>query len=155
MFRGLFIGIDRYASDAISWLSCAERDASALHSFFADTFGDGGELLTSEQATRAAILGQLDELKGCSEDDFAVIAFSGHGSELHQLVTYDADITNLTGTTIPLSAIGARTRWSSRHSSRFRLRQSESNLTARARGLRALAKFGAIWYSRARVKQHT
>jgi len=27
-FRGLFIGIDRYASDAISWLSCAERDAS-------------------------------------------------------------------------------------------------------------------------------
>jgi hypothetical protein len=30
MFRGLFIGIDRYASDAISWLSCAVRDASAL-----------------------------------------------------------------------------------------------------------------------------
>jgi helicase len=69
MFRGLFIGIDRYTSDAISWLSCAERDASALHSLFADTFGDGGELLTSQEATRAAILGRLDELKGCSEDD--------------------------------------------------------------------------------------
>ena len=105
MFRGLFIGIDRYASDAISWLSCAERDASALHSLFADTFGDGGELLTSEEATRAAILGRLDELKGCSEDDFAVIAFSGHGSELHQLVTHDADVTNLAGTTIPLSEL--------------------------------------------------
>jgi hypothetical protein len=57
--------------------------------------GDGGELLASERATRAAILGHLDDLKGCSEDDFAVIAFSGHGSELHQLMTYDADITSL------------------------------------------------------------
>jgi hypothetical protein len=38
MFRGLFIGIDRYASDAISWLSCAERDASALHSPIVATF---------------------------------------------------------------------------------------------------------------------
>jgi hypothetical protein len=37
MFRGLFIGIDHYASDGISWLSCAERDASALHSQFGDT----------------------------------------------------------------------------------------------------------------------
>lgn len=105
MFRGLFIGIDRYASDAISWLSCAERDASALHSPFADMFGDGREVLTSGEATRAAILGRLDELKGCTEDDFAVIGFSGHGSELHQLVTDDADITNLAGTTIPLSEL--------------------------------------------------
>ncbi|SRR6266496_859886 len=86
-FQGLFIGIDRYASDPIGWLSCAERDATALHSLFADTFGDGGALLTSDQATRAAILGELETLKGCSEDDFVVITFSGHGSELHQLVT--------------------------------------------------------------------
>jgi helicase len=104
-FRGLFVGIDRYASSAISWLSCAERDATALHALFADTFGDGGELLTSEQATRAAILAQLEALKGCSENDFVVIAFSGHGSELHQLVTYDAEITNLAGTTIPLAEL--------------------------------------------------
>jgi hypothetical protein len=39
------------------------------HSLFADRFGDGGELLTSEQATRTAILGQLEALTGCSEDD--------------------------------------------------------------------------------------
>ncbi len=104
-FQGLFIGIDRYASDAIGWLSCAELDATALHSLFADTFGDGGELLTSDQATRAAILGELETLKSCSEDDFVVITFSGHGSELHQLVTYDTEITNLAGTTIPLSEL--------------------------------------------------
>jgi hypothetical protein len=30
-FKGLFIGIDRYASTEINWLSCAARDAIALH----------------------------------------------------------------------------------------------------------------------------
>lgn len=110
-FCGLFIGVDRYASDAISWLSWAERDASALHSLFADTFGDGGELLTSEQATRAAILDELEELKGCSEDDLVVIAFSGHGSELHQLVTYDTELTNLSGVRArPILSRGRRRR---------------------------------------------
>ena len=80
-----------------------------------DTFGDGGERLTSEEATRAGILGRLDELKGCSEDDFAVIAFSGHGSELHQLVTHDADVTNLAGTTIPLSELARPARQGKTH----------------------------------------
>jgi helicase len=28
-FKGLFIGIDRYASTEINWLSCASRDARA------------------------------------------------------------------------------------------------------------------------------
>ena len=30
-FKGLFIGIDRYDSPEINWLSCANRDAKALH----------------------------------------------------------------------------------------------------------------------------
>jgi len=30
-FKGLFIGIDRYASPGIGWLSCARRDAEGLH----------------------------------------------------------------------------------------------------------------------------
>jgi hypothetical protein len=38
-FRGLFIGIDRYASTDVNWLSCARRDATALHALFMDTFG--------------------------------------------------------------------------------------------------------------------
>ena len=38
---GLFIGIDRYASTKVNWLSCAKRDAVALHALFTDTLGCG------------------------------------------------------------------------------------------------------------------
>ncbi len=30
-FQGVFVGIDRYQSDGINWLSSAARDATALH----------------------------------------------------------------------------------------------------------------------------
>jgi hypothetical protein len=59
-FKGLFIGIDRYASRGINWLSCARRDSRALHGLFADSMGGETALLTDEQATVAAI---QDELK--------------------------------------------------------------------------------------------
>ena len=54
-FKGLFIGIDRYASPAVNWLSCASRDAKALHALFTDTLGGETTLLTDEQATVSAI----------------------------------------------------------------------------------------------------
>ena len=38
-FKGLFMGIDRYAASEINWLSCASRDATALHGLFTDTLG--------------------------------------------------------------------------------------------------------------------
>ena len=38
-FKGLFIGIDRYASPGVNWLSCARRDAAALHGLFANSIG--------------------------------------------------------------------------------------------------------------------
>jgi helicase len=104
-YRGLFVGIDRYASPSISWLSCAERDATALQALFADTFGDGGELLIGGEATRTAIVARLEELTSCSEDDFVVIAFSGHGSETHELVTYDASVLDLKATALPLDEL--------------------------------------------------
>lgn len=104
-FHGLFVGIDRYASPAISWLSCAERDATALQTIFSDTFGDGGDLLVGAAATRAAIVGRLEALAECSEDDFVVIAFSGHGSETHELVTYDSQVADLKGTALPLDEL--------------------------------------------------
>ena len=50
-FKGLFIGIDQYASDDINELSCARRDATALHALFMDTFGGTGELLTDAATT--------------------------------------------------------------------------------------------------------
>src|SRR6266536_3534877 len=50
-----------------------------------------------------------------SADDVVVVAFSGHGSDTHQLVTHDADPYNLPSTSLPLdeftdlvSAIPAR-----------------------------------------------
>lgn len=60
-FHGLFIGIDRCASPLISWLTCAKRDAEALHALFADTLGEtAAVLLTDENATRAAIGEQFE-----------------------------------------------------------------------------------------------
>jgi hypothetical protein len=53
--HGLFIGTDRFDSSRIDWLTCAKRDAVALHALFSDTFGAGGLLLADEKATRPAI----------------------------------------------------------------------------------------------------
>src|SRR5215469_15433687 len=39
-------------------------------------------------------------------DDVVVIAFSGHGTETHELVAYDTEPFNLEGTTIPLTTLG-------------------------------------------------
>jgi replicative superfamily II helicase len=104
-FHGLFIGIDRHASQGINWLSCAKRDAIALHALFADTLGGETVLLTDHEATRAAIETHFTRLSECSADDMVVITFSGHGSESHELVTYDADPADLSRTAIPLDQL--------------------------------------------------
>jgi replicative superfamily II helicase len=111
MFRGLFVGIDRYASPMVDELSCARRDAVALHALFADTLGDGARLLTDEQATYAAIEENFEALASCDEDDVVVVAFSGHGSETHELITHDADVNDLAGSCVPLDTL---TEWFSR-----------------------------------------
>jgi replicative superfamily II helicase len=110
-FRGLFIGVDRYASPHINWLSCARRDAIALETLFADTLGGTTTLLADEDATRARIETAFQELENCDPNDTVVISFSGHGSESHELITYDADVRNLPATAIPLDEL---TRWFSR-----------------------------------------
>jgi helicase len=38
-FHGVFIGVDRYQSDQIGWLTCAKQDAVALQALYADTIG--------------------------------------------------------------------------------------------------------------------
>ncbi|MFA5780335.1 MAG: DEAD/DEAH box helicase [Elusimicrobiota bacterium] len=105
ILNGLFIGIDRYASPAINWLSCARRDAVALHSLFADNLGGNTKLLTDKDATRAAIETEFNRLTKCKEDDLVVVSFSGHGTETHEIVTYDADRSNLLNTCIPLNQL--------------------------------------------------
>lgn len=103
---GIFIGVDRYASPAINWLSCARRDATALHSLFADNFpSENLKLLTDSKAIRAVIEEELENLSKCDENDIVFIAFSGHGTETHELVPYDTDISNLASTTISLDQL--------------------------------------------------
>jgi helicase len=104
-FRGLFIGVDRYASTRIKWLSCARRDATALHALFLDNLGGAAELLADEAATRQAIADRFAALANCAADDVVVIAFSGHGSSTHELITYDADPARLAETAIPLDLL--------------------------------------------------
>jgi helicase len=103
--RGFFVGIDRYAAAEICELRYAERDATALHALFSDTLGAGAELLVGAAATRAAIEEQFARLRDVGPDDFVVIGFSGHGSETHELVTYDAHVADLASTSIPLDAL--------------------------------------------------
>src|SRR5687767_10720320 len=104
-FLGLFVGIDRYASPAVSWLTCARRDATALHALAADTFGVSGTMLTDGQATRSAIEREFAALAACDRDDVVFISFSGHGTTTHELVTYDADVVDLPNTCVPLSVL--------------------------------------------------
>jgi helicase len=104
-FRGLFIGIDRYASSDIDELNCARRDAVALEALFSDTLGGTTVLLTDGDATRGRIEAEFATLAAYAADDTVVIAFSGHGSETHELVTHDAELVDLARTAIPLDLV--------------------------------------------------
>jgi helicase len=105
-FKGLFIGIDRYESPGVNWLNCAVRDAVALHALFEDNFGGRAVLLKDENATRAAMLSELDGLSYCEPDDVVVICFSGHGTETHELVPYDLSPSDFEGSAISLNELG-------------------------------------------------
>jgi helicase len=103
-FRGLFVGVNRYQSALISHLKSAVRDAQALHALFSDNLGGTAEVVADEDATRARLVAELTRLAADStEDDVLVIGFSGHGSDTHELVTYDADPADLPSTGLPLS----------------------------------------------------
>lgn len=105
-FHGTFIGIDRYQSPDIAFLSSAVRDATALHALFADGFGDEPVLLTDADATKNKIVAELQRLENVSRDeDLVVVTFSGHGSTTHELVPYDADRSRLEETALPLEAV--------------------------------------------------
>lgn len=85
VFKGLFVGIDRYQSPDVNWLSCATRDTRALHAIFSDNLGGVAKLLTDEQATCAAIQQEFKALADSDPDDVVVIGFSGHGRRPTQL----------------------------------------------------------------------
>lgn len=111
-FRGVFVGTDRYASTAWDWLSTATRDAKALYALFSDSFGaNASTLLLDQDATRDRIRAEFDRLAQAEPDDLVVVAFSGHGTPTHELVTYDADPRDMKGTCVPLHEL---TEWFSR-----------------------------------------
>ena len=62
-------------------------------------------LLTNRQATRSAILDSITELSTSDPEDIVVIGFSGHGSDLHHLITNDADPLNLDAAAIRLDEL--------------------------------------------------
>lgn len=103
-FHGLFIGVDRHASPAIDELQCAVRDAEALHALFADTLGAAdARLLVNSAATRAAIESDfIERLHSTGPEDIVVVTYSGHGSDDHRLISYDADPTALDATALSL-----------------------------------------------------
>jgi helicase len=106
MFRGLHIGIDRFADSRIPWLSGAVRDAEALHALFADTLGDDGALLTNQDATADGIRLALASLASTSSnDDVVVITYAGHGSEDHFLIPHDGDVSRIAETCISLDEL--------------------------------------------------
>ncbi|MBB3427937.1 replicative superfamily II helicase [Rhizobium sp. BK312] len=104
-FRGLFVGIDRYQSPDIRDLSCAARDATALEALFADTLGGPTVLLTDQDAILSEIEAELEKLSQCGADDTVVIAFSGHGSETHELIVHDTGFNNIEATSLPLDRL--------------------------------------------------
>ena len=105
-FHGLFIGVNRYASADIAQSGVCGSDASALHALFSDNLGDTCRLITDSDATTARLRAELLELQtASSENDVVVIAFSGHGSDTHEIVTYDADLYDLPSTALPLDEL--------------------------------------------------
>jgi len=105
-FHGLFVGVNRYASADIGNLASAVRDASALHALFSDNLGGNCRLITDAAATTACLRSELHELQtATSENDVVVVAFSGHGSNTHEIVTYDTDLYNLPSTALPLDKL--------------------------------------------------
>jgi len=106
MFRGLHIGIDRYADPRVQWLSGAVRDAEALHALFADTLGEEAVLLTDDGATAATIRAALAALATtAADDDVIVITYAGHGSQDHFLIPHDGDVSRIQETCISLDEL--------------------------------------------------
>ncbi len=104
-FRGLFVGVDRYQSPDIRDLSCAARDATALEALFADTLAGSTVLLTDQNATLSRIEAELETLSQCDPEDTVVMAFSGHGSETHELIVHDTGFNNIEATSLPLNRL--------------------------------------------------
>ena len=107
-----FIGINRHLDPYISDLSCARRDATALWALWQDTLPDTSPvLLVDEDATQARVEELLSQtLDAATEEDTVLLAFSGHGTHSHRIVTHDTDLLNSIDTTISMASLAERFR---------------------------------------------
>ena len=105
-FRGLFIGIDRFESPSIRDLSCATRDATAIHALFEDNLEGKFLLLLDQEAKLEAVKASLEALTTCSINETVLIAFSCHGTQDRQLAVHDTALDDLARTALSLSSLG-------------------------------------------------
>jgi len=107
MLTGTFIGIDKYADGTIRELTGAARDATALWALVSDSLPSANvTLLANSDATTGRIRAALNEaLTQAAPDDTVIVAFSGHGTNSHRLVTHDTSRKDLDGTTIGMDEL--------------------------------------------------
>jgi hypothetical protein len=105
--KGAFVGVNKHRDAAIPELSGARPDATALWALFTDTLsGLSARLLLNERATHTevseAILGTL---ANADREDVVLVTFAGHGSPDGNLVLFDTDPANLSGTALSMAAL--------------------------------------------------
>ncbi|MFJ3192928.1 DEAD/DEAH box helicase [Streptomyces griseoviridis] len=109
-FYGLFVGIDHYESE-FTGLRFAQRDATVLNALFKDNLEGRSTLLLDGEATKEKFVTEMRHLADASTDqDFVVIAFSGHGIPGGALATYDTLQDNLAETSLSLDVLAELTR---------------------------------------------
>ena len=108
--RAVFIGINKHSDHSIPELTGATKDATALWALFKDSVeGIADQRLLDHEATVASIRRALDtSLGNATEDDTVVVFFAGHGTPGHQLVPFDADLSAVDQTTIPMRELADR-----------------------------------------------
>ena len=104
--KAVFVGVNKHRDTGIPELSGARPDATALWALFTDTLpGLSARLMLDERATHAeaseAILGAL---ANADREDVVVVTFAGHGSPDGNLVLFDTDPANLSGTALSMAA---------------------------------------------------
>ena len=107
---GTFVGINRHASPDVNDLTSAARDAYALSALFEDTFpGMKCDRLIDEKATCASIQNSISQtLMEATDEDVAIVCFSGHGTRSHRLVAHDTTKASLDSTTIPMEFLASQ-----------------------------------------------
>ena len=105
--KGVFIGVNKHLDPTISELSGARSDATALWALFTDTISDlAARILVDETATQAAVTQAiLGTLSAAVEDDVIIISFAGHGSADGNVILFDTNSADLTGTALSMTRL--------------------------------------------------